>query len=221
MNGAMDELEAAELARIAAAVAAQPPRIDDSTFPERERQQVDSILLLLGGLSSLIEQFRADLELFDYAEQNLFAWLGRDERIGRENAPERRAWLFIASRDAAMTIWEFSEALKFIRRALEICTRLRTPAKDHALKAAIDRFGAAFPFAKDVRHATAHPVEQIATPEERKKNTLRGAGVLIQGGLVGRKFTHSKNGREVSFEISSATILTLETVKNAVFDVFR
>ncbi len=206
MSGAMDEFIAAELARIAAVLAGQPPRIDDSTFPECERQQVDSILILLSSLNSLIEAFRSDLELFDYAEQN---------------PAVRMAWSSIASRDAAVTLWNFGDALKFIQSALKKCPSLKTQRKEVALKAAIGRFGAAFPFAKKVRDATAHQVGQIATPKDRKLNSLRGVRVLLINCRIGRKVMYSKEGREVSFEISGGTILTLETVRDTVFKVFR
>lgn len=181
----MDDVIAAELAK-------QPPRIDDATFPECERQQVNSILILLGSLNSLIEAFQADLELFDYAEQN---------------PAVRMAWSSVACRDAAMTLWHFGDALKFIQRALKKCPSLKTQHKGRALKAAIDRFWAALPFANEVRHATAHQVGQIATPEHRKLNSLRGARVLLNNCRIGRKVMYSKAGREVSFEISGATRL--------------
>ena len=130
-------------------------------------------------------------------------------------------WSPIACRDAAMTLWNFGDALKCIQSALKKCPSLKTQHKERALKAAIGRFGAAFPFAKEVRNATAHPVGEIATPEDREKNKLCGTPFLIQNARLGRKVVHSKDGREVSFEISGATILTLETVRNAVFNVFR
>jgi hypothetical protein len=191
---------------IAARFAAMAPAIDDSTFREDERQQVDSIRILLSSLNSFIEDFRSDLELFNYAEANPAVMM---------------RWAPIACRDAAMTLWNFRDALNFIQSALKRCPNLKTQRKEHALRAAIGRFGAAFPFAEKVRNTTAHPVGQIATPKAREVNRLRGTPVLIHNSWAGRKVMHSKEGREVSFEISGATILTLEAVRNAVFNVFR
>jgi hypothetical protein len=144
--------------------------------------------------------------MFDFAEENLAMKMG---------------WSSIACRDAAMTIWNFGDALKSIRSALKKCPSLKTQRKERGLKAAIGRFGAAFPFAKGMRNATAHPVGQVATPKDREKNKLRGTPFLIHNSRLGRKVMHSKDGREVSFEMSGATILTLETVRNEVFNVFR
>jgi hypothetical protein len=120
-----------------------------------------------------------------------------------------------------MTLWNFGDALKCIQSALKKCPSLKTQSKERALKAAIGPFGAAFPFATEVRNATAHPVGQIATPEDREENKVRGTPFLIHNSRVGRKVMHSKKGREISFEMSDATILTLERVRNAVFNVFR
>ena len=182
------------------------PSIDDSTFPKSERQQVDSILLLLQSLNGFIDDFCSDIELFDYVEANLAV---------------KMRWAFIACRDAAMTLWNFRDALDFIQKAFKCCPSLKTKPKEHALKAAIGRFGAAFPFARKVRNATAHPVGQIATPKHREVNRLRNTPVLLQSVLMGRKFTHSKEGLEVSFEICDTTVLTLKAVRDAVFNVFR
>ena len=206
MSEAIDDCVAAALAALAAGLAKMAPAIDDLTFPECERQEVDSILLLLSSLTSFIEDFRSDLELFDYAE---------------ENSAVKMRWASIACRDAAMTLWNFGDALNCIRTALKRCPSLKTQRKERALKAAIGRFGAAFPFAEKVRNATAHPVGQMATPKDREVNRLRGVPILLHNYRAGRKVMHSKEGREVSFEITGATILTLATVRNAVFNVFR
>jgi len=181
------------------------PHIDDSNFSKEERDHVDSILLLLNSLNSFIEAFRADIELFDYAESH---------------ADLKMRWAPIACRDAAMTIYNFQDAIDHIFKAFKRCPPLKTLARERALRAAVGRAGAAFPTAEKMRNVTAHPVGHIGTAKARRDNSLRGSPVIVQNSWSGRKVMHSKEGREVSFEISETTVQTLMTLRNGVFKVF-
>jgi len=182
------------------------PRIDDSTFVESDRQQVDSILILLDLLNSFVDDFRADLELFNHAETDLVS-LGH--------------WSRIACRDAAFAILNFQDALDQIKHALKCCAPLKTIERERALRAVIGRFGAAFPDAKPIRNVTAHPVSHIGTPKNRKDNKLRGSALLIHNSRINRTVSHSKNGRLISFDMTDQTLETLGRIQAAAFKVFQ
>jgi hypothetical protein len=182
------------------------PHVDDSSFSESERQQADSIALLLHSLNGFISDFRSDLELFDYAESHPDVMM---------------RWSAIACRDAAMTIWNFRDALDHIQRAVKQCLPLKTKELERSLRAAIGRYGAMLPMAKKMRNVTGHPVSHIGTPEAWKQNVLRGTSVLVHNSWAGRKVIHSKEGMEISFELSEDTLEALITTRNKVFAAFR
>jgi hypothetical protein len=191
-------------ARAASIMEEMVPHINDSSFSKDDRDQIDSILLLLHSLNSHIATLTADIELFDYAESHTDIMM---------------RWSPIACRDAAMTIWHFQDALDYMLRALKRCPPIKTKERERALRSVIGRAAVAFP--KKMRHVTAHATSHIGTPQARKQNALRGTSVILQNSRIGRKVIHSVEGRELSFEMSNATIQTLKTIRNIVFAIFR
>lgn len=180
---------------------ARVPFITDASFPESDRQQVDSILLLMHALNGFISRFRSDIELFDY---------GRDNR--------KFVWASIAARDATITLWDSGHALKQLSAALKACGSLRTDERENTLRAVWGRYGNAFPHAKRMRRVSAHPVSQFDTPTSRKANARRG--LLITGGIRDRTVDHTHEGRLVSFELTEETARRLDGLRDAAFRVF-
>jgi hypothetical protein len=178
------------------------PLIDYFSFSEPDRGQAISIWMLLEGLNSHIATLGADIELFDYAESH----------------PEiNMRWAPIACRDAAMTIWHFQDALDHILSALKRCPPLKTKERERALRSIIGRAKAKFP--EKMRHVTAHLSGHIGTPQARRRNAVRG--VTVQNSWGGRKITNTVDGREVSLEMSEATVQSLKAIRNSVFSIFR
>jgi hypothetical protein len=208
MSETPEDLEA-QAARIMASIVLQrandPPRIDDSSFSESDRRRIDTLLLMMNHLNSLIERFATDLELFDYAEA---------QQLGHR-------WSSVACRDAALALKDFKDALSYITRAAKECLRLCTPALLNAIEAAQRSFDLATPGAVGSRHIAAHSSEQVGTHDDRRRNTLSNTPILMHMVRSGRRITSTRQGREVSFEISVATLDTLKSVRAQVFEAIR
>lgn len=193
------------MARIALERANEPPRIDDSSFPESDRRRVDTLLLMMRHLNSLIDRFTTDLELFDHAEA---------QELGHR-------WSHVACRDAALALKDFRDALCYIACAAKECRRLSTPALLKTIAAAQQSFDITIPDAVGSRHMAAHSSEQIGTHDDRRRNRLSSVPILMHMARIGRRVTSTRQGREVSFEISVATLDTLKSVRAQVFDAIR
>ena len=200
------EAQAARImARIALQRANEPPRIDDSSFPEGDRRHVDTLLLMISHMNSLIDRFATDLELFDYAEA---------QQLGHR-------WSLVACRDAALALKDFRDTLSYITRAAEDCRQLRTPALLKTIEAAQRSFDSAIPDVVGSRHIAAHSSEQIGTHDDRRRNTLSDVPILMHMARNGRSVTSTRRGSEVSFEISVATLDALKSVRAQLFDAIR
>jgi hypothetical protein len=193
------------MADLATRCASDSPRINDAAFPENDRKHVDTILLMMNLLNGLIDRFSNDLELFDYAEE---------QELGHR-------WSAIACRDAALALSDFKDALGCIKDATEQCLRLCTPPLLAAIKATQASFKSALPDATGSRHVAAHSAEHIGTPDNRERNTLSHVPILMQLARNGRIVISTRQGRYVSFEISSGTLAVLKSARTQVFDAFR
>jgi hypothetical protein len=180
------------------------PVIDGSRFPPAEHQQATYLSGSFDLLTSFIEFFENDLELFDHAEA--------DKNITMQWAP-------IACRDAALNLWGFRDALSRVQGAYRRCPRLQTEERERALESATADFSSAFPDAKDMRDITAHPVPHLAA--KGRKNPAINGWLLVHNSWTGRKVMNSHEGREISFELSAETILTLRAIRKIVFSAFR
>jgi hypothetical protein len=203
-----EELEAraaAMMVDIAARLAIQPPRIDDALFPESDRRHVDTILLMMNHLNSLIDRFATDLELLDYADA---------QQLGHP-------WSAVACRDAALALKDFKDALGYIHSATEACLRLRTPALLASIKAARQSFDSALPDVTGSRHIAAHSAEQIGTHDDHQRNILTHVPILMHMARNERRITSTRMGRAISFDMSNVTFDVLKSVRTLVFDAVR
>jgi hypothetical protein len=182
-----------------------PPAVVNLRLPPAERQQTIYLDHAISFLSSLIDYFVADVEIFDHAEadQNL-----------------KMRWTPVACRDAAMTLWAFRVTLDHIEGRLGKCPSIWTADRHAALKAAKDAFTAAFPDAKDMRDIAGHPITHVAARGRRRaRNDING--VVLHNVWAGRKVTNSYDGREISFELSPDTVTILRSIRKIVFDAFK
>ncbi len=139
------------------------------------------------------------------------------------------AWQFLAARDGAMSLRNFSTALAASRGLLG---RVPTwaPSIDVAgLKAAHKEFNAAFPFAHKMRHSVAHPENY----SDRTKDMASTAGisfpmfempagpaVTISQTLMGHTFVSTIDGIAVHYDLSDATAIKVLDVTKAAFAAF-
>ncbi|MFI4973726.1 MAG: hypothetical protein ACHP84_04200 [Caulobacterales bacterium] len=180
-----------------------PPRIDQSTIPKAHRQRAQRLESSLRLLTSLIEAVSDDVALFDYAEAH---------------SEVTMKWTPIACRDAAMNIWAFRDTLAQILTSLSRIQGVSTPARE-SLQGALSAFTSAFPDAKDMRDVVGHPASHIAAQGRGADNAANG--VLIQNSWAGRKVMNTYEGREISFELSAATLETLQAIRKVAYDAFR
>lgn len=181
-----------------------PPYIDETQFPEGERNRIRLLIRALPLLSSFMEAFQNDLDLFDYAERN---------------DTLRMKWAPIACRDAILNLWCFYDALEQIGKALDRCKYLGGTVPKDVITVATQSFDASFPDAVNMRHITAHPAGHLAA-KSRKDHSINGT-VLIHSSWAGQTVKHSFEGREISFELSDDTVKKLTKIRDGVFSAFR
>jgi hypothetical protein len=211
MNEFSEEYARAQLEHLFERLA---PRIPSDAFSEAERNHAASVDILLGTLSSLIDQFDHALALFDHVAQN---------------HSEDFQWQLIAASDAVMTTWNFGEALVAIQAAFRRShTLLSALGGKNALKPIVGEFKAHFngPNAslEQARNANSHYVAQIATQESRRSNSLP-SGILshrnlhIENGIA--RIEYSRQRRLHTLEISVASRDKLREFRAKMFFLFR
>jgi hypothetical protein len=191
------------------------PRISVAALTELEREHGESVDLLLGTLSSLVDSFESALSLFDYVQHH---------------APSQFQWQIIAASDAVMTVWNFGKALDALNAAYKSSpTLLKELGGKRALKPAIGKFGAYFSNPStgsivEARNANSHFIEQLATAGVRRVNSLP-SGILISRGLRVvdgiATIEYSRQRHLHKLEFSRASLAKLQEIKNFVFDLFR
>ena len=192
-----------------------------------ERADVDHTLLLLQALAVHILEFKAAVELFDHAgssraaaAKEIMAALqnGSDPRDAIAAHERKVAWLRVAARDGAMTVYHFSESLKAFQYSLRRSTSLLAKVDQDKLHSAGKAFKAAFPKAKHFRHALAHSAEHKATRENFARHM--SGGVYHESDLLERTFTVSRYREELSLDISDRTRSKLAEVFQTLCDCF-
>ena len=170
-------------------------------IPPDERKAVRAIESLLHQLESYEEDFRAALELYDLCESD------------PNNTPFR--WPFIATRDAAMTIYHFKMTMQETRESFQYAPSLRDRVDHVAMRLANNLFDSYFPRAERLRHAIAHAAETNA-------DAIRdGTGVVILHSRQGRRYITDYEGERLSYELSQDNLDRLHDIKMRVFACFN
>jgi hypothetical protein len=186
----------------------QPPRFDilSRRVPAlggaddggQEREAADEIARLLGELNAFVGDFRAGVELLDYADSR---------------ADLAHNWGPIACRDGAVALIAFRDALRGLVAALGRHPPLRQVRR--ALRPVERRFAAAFPTARAGR-ATGR-AGASAAPMPRRHDDMCDAIIVANVSRRGRAVRHRESGREIRFELTEHALWQLVALRNEAF----
>lgn len=192
-----------------------PPRIPVSLLPNAEKEYGESIDLLILTTNSLVDDLESALDLFEYLQIH---------------APQHLKWQIMAASDGVMTVWNFGKALDAINAAYKHCpTLMNELGGKHVLRPIIGKFGAHFsrPSVGSIdqaRNANAHYVEQIATANDRRTNSLPSGlsiyrCIRIVNGIP--TIEYSRQRKLHTLEFSRNSLARLQEIRNSVFNLFR
>jgi hypothetical protein len=218
-----------------------PPVFAVIGLPEDEHKPTHDLTSLMSQLNELVDGFGYALQLFDTAEaqeqslrsQSPFKNLGEHSRpaVDQYVAQQRTcaAWMRIAARDSAMTIYHVKHTLDAINGQRKNCPTLFSHVDRARHKKAGKVFEKSFRDLFGARHAVAHSAEN-SRPEDRKKHSALGpfdgplvgiARLFISDTLFGRRLTATINGEIVISELSTASLGRLAEVRELLFAAFR
>ncbi len=222
-------------------MSADPPVFAVTGLPEDEHKPTHDLASLLSQLNELVDRFGYALQLFDTAEaqvqslrsQSPLKKLGEHLRAAVDQyvAQQRTyfAWMRIAARDSAMTIYHVKHTLDAVNGQRKNCPTLFSYVNRDIHKKAGKLFEKSFPDLFAVRHAVAHSAEN-SRPEDRKKHRASGPfdGALVAGAailfisdtLFGRQLTATINGEIVASELSATSLGQLAEVRDLLFAAF-
>ena len=174
-------------------VAPFPPHFWSKASTPEETALIRSLTDNLSGLRSYCENLVCDVALMGFCDGN----------------PENhlREWRFLAGRDGAMALRNFKEALLSIRGLVGRCPSISDLVDTKLLREAEARFNSKFPRAEKLRHSVAHPefysnpnIKMSTDEPIEKPRAQLGAGVTVQGSILGRTFIATINGLTVECE---------------------
>jgi hypothetical protein len=138
-----------------------------------------------------------------------------------------------AARDGALTIYHFGCAIEGLTASLPLCPALNALVNRQQLKIASKIFKAAFPGDTAIRHVVAHVADFSMTPDQKEHHAVKGAftsggfgstdpqGVTwLRGNLNENRYTISFQGKAFTYELSSATVNKLRSIKERIYSAF-
>lgn len=175
-------------------------------LPEQERNAARVIGSNLSMLDFQVDAFFAALSLFDHCMT-----------LSAPPDHPARAWMHVAARDGAMSIYHAQIALDGVRVCLRQCPTFDQHVDKTALRLAGRALSEHFGGLDKLRDSIAHISEQHHSPERHAKNALFGEhasgtffrqspqtnGTTITAALKGRTFINSWRGQLYSYDLSS------------------
>lgn len=193
-----------------------PPELDLSELPAAEYNHASHISNLLMILETQLVQFSAAAFLIEHCEQM--------DRLNWGKAPSRsdRQWfhgMFVAARDAAMTVYNFGWTLKTsIPDNLRRCPTFAKKADQELLRGARRDFEKNFKDHASLRHAVGHAAELMQNTDKFKKNAAGGG--IVQCNLEYRSLVYTIDGKRVALPITNETLTTLDSIAERTYQGF-
>jgi hypothetical protein len=200
-----------------------PPRLTTAGFPPDERNAITHIQGLLRTFEKQVQDFDGAIKLRDLC----MAKIEVNKPNSGVQAPHYMNWLFMAAREGAITLDNFSYAIEGIlesqKNAPTFCHKVH-----HKLITEANRtFDKAFPGFKKVRHVVTDSGELLKTPEDyhhdlNPSQAFPAADVRLieHNKMTGTVFSTAINGRVVSYNLSSLSLEVLIEIKNQIFLAF-
>jgi hypothetical protein len=201
------------------------PRIDLSTAPSEELDELGLLNNALDGMERYVQQFAEALHLFDYC-------LIQRSVISASGSGPFSAWMRLAASDGVMSIWHFRKEMDIANSVANKSPYVSQQLERSHLGDAHKTFNSRFPEFEAIRHAVAHAGElsrNVARHEQIVfSGTYPGTGIrienvenaMIQDSLQDRLYTCTFEGKIVHCEISGQTIQNLSDVKTSFFAGF-
>jgi hypothetical protein len=114
----------------------------------------------------------------------------------------------------ALAIYEFAQLRNAIDEEIARSPTLSAGVKRDLRKEASKLFKRHFSNHEGVRHFSAHAGSMVAKPAEMEKHTLRrgNSSLVAFNNMAGRKITSIFGGKEVSYELSQASVDALRAI---------
>jgi len=158
----------------------------------------------------------AAISLFQYCR---FAKENRD-RTGVVGIPLFTDWELIAARDGAFSIFNFDEALAKTRSLIGKVPQWIQKIDALQLKESEKILDVAFPFARKMRDAVAHP--ELYADSTKKMGISDGSSSLtVEGSLFGDTFMSTFKGEAVKYSVNESTLNILMDVAAQAFMAFE
>lgn len=224
------------------------PSIVWTLLPDEAHQHAAIMWHQLHDLGSLVQRFGQALALYDKCENEIsqarhvraFAKPHLDpiENIKLHEKVKplcdyNHAWQAMAKRDAAMTIFDFSNTIVGIQRNREASRTLCSFIDREAFARVYADFREHFRDRDKIRHAAAHPAEIAQTVVERDANAADGPyrkhgydidetckNIMINGGSDGRTVIFTLEKRIMEFDFSYETFGYLYVFQQRIYGVF-
>jgi hypothetical protein len=204
-----------------AMISARAPMIAIRGLAEEEVGRVRALEGGLYQLGSFCADVHAAVTLFERSRDQRAAHLSVGEMAEiRAELDLLTRWQFMACRDTAITIYNFSEALESIginiNKLPAILAKLDARAKRRATRA----FSNNFPSFQGLRHSAAHTGKLFGTPESLKRHKPK-ANVTVINSLLGNNFTTSFEGRQISLSMGWKIFTDLCEIRDLYWALFR
>ncbi len=140
--------------------------------------------------------------------------------VGPELGTEPAEWMGIAVRDAAISIYHFSETLRAFSANLRKCPTLQARVDAGKLRRARKALAREFPDIVLLRNAVGHLAEQLSTPE-KVAELQRPNEFLVWEEQVGGYFSMaSRKGRQVRLNVDEQSLAKLQAILAAICVAF-
>ena len=182
---------------------------------DAERATIDAIMMI----HELVDRFAAALALYDQTEVELNRFTGGLMFQDGDRRNRLVRWLQIAARDGAFTIFHLGKALQFLSKTTSGSPTLAEYVSRKHLKAAREILNSTFPDADQLRDAIGHVAEIMTDPRQDQKHSAKtdqGGSILQMGNLQGRRLVSTMHGKQVSYELSAASLKAVEAIRDEV-----
>src|SRR4051812_35353274 len=156
----------------------RPPTINIAALPPEE--QIITAWEISNGLRNLSRYcrgFQIAMSLFDFSKAETV----RFEADGIKPSLPFQEWMYLAGRDAAITIFHFGKAISIIRRTIfDNCPELAAKLDESEFQKVISFFKKRFPRWEGIRHTVAHAAEMALDPAEAPKHFI-SANIPVEG----------------------------------------
>jgi len=174
-------------------------------------------------LAQLALQFEAAVALFDFSQDDRLP-SRRDEESDevyftrRHDMQIKRAWIFIAARDAAITLDQFFKSLKGIGNYRTKCPTFYQRLDLGKIREVRRDFTKVFPHIEKIRNRVAHEVENLADPAKMEKHA--DGKLYMINSMIGRQFVNTIDRERVGYELSDAATNEIKETVAAIVSLF-